>query len=109
MRILFMIFLTTALFATSTLTVLRTFTQSDGSTFKARLKGDARLHWIETEDGDILIFNKKSADFEYAKIEDGDLVLSGRKYKVTKNRALHVRKESIKSEDLKNLWIQRHH
>ncbi len=107
MKVFLTIFLTATLFATATLTKERTFTQSDGSTFKGRLQGDMRLHWVESKNGSILLFNKKTANFEYAKIEDGDLVLSGDIYTVNKTRSLHVKRDVDKNR-LKTLWQERH-
>jgi len=100
--------LSLSLFATSTLTTMRTFEQSDGSQFQGRLQGDAFLHWIEAKDGSILLFNKQTATFEYAKIIDGDLVLSGERYQSSKTRALHVSSENVSKEALQILWKQRH-
>jgi hypothetical protein len=109
MKTLLLILLVSTLFATATLTKTRTFSQSDGTTFKGRLQGDAFLHWIEAEDGAILLFNKKTANFEYAKIEDGDIVLSGEVYRASKIRTLHVsEKNSLNKNSLKQLWEQRH-
>ena len=108
MKTLFFILLSFNLFATATLTTLRTFEQSDGSQFQGRLQGDAFLHWIEAKDGSILLFNKKTATFEYAKIVNGDLVLSGEIYQNSKTRASHVSPENVSKEALQTLWKQRH-
>ena len=80
MRWFFLLLISLSLHATATRNVLQTFTQSDGSTFEGRLKGDAFMHWVEATDGTALIFNKKSAMFEYAVIKDGDLIPSGSSY-----------------------------
>jgi len=55
----------------------RTFTQPDGSTFKGRAQGDEFLHWIETESGDIVLYNPAAERFEYARITETDLQCSG--------------------------------
>ncbi|MEA1920384.1 MAG: hypothetical protein U9N52_11120 [Campylobacterota bacterium] len=109
MKLLLLLWLATALFATSTLTSTRTFSNSDGSTFQGRLQGDAFLHWIETEDGVVLLFNKKSGNFEYAEIIEDDLVLSGIAYKKSQNRSLRIKKDTLNREALKTLWDKRHH
>jgi hypothetical protein len=108
LKTLFFILLAASLFATSTLTTLRTLSQSDGSQFQGRLQGDVFLHWFEAEDGSILLFNKKTANFEYAKIVDGDLTLSGEIYQNSTTRSLHVKRNNVQKEQLNTLWKQRH-
>ncbi|MEA3523458.1 MAG: hypothetical protein U9R50_10855 [Campylobacterota bacterium] len=106
MKMLLIILLSTLLFATATRTNIQSFTQSDGSSFLGRLQGDAFLHWIETKDGSILLFNKKTENFEYATIKNGDLTLSGNIYNTSKLRSLHV--NTISKDNLQELWKQRH-
>jgi len=108
MKIFLITLLSISLFATATLTKIRTFTQSDGSTFKGRLQGDASLHWIEAEDGSILLFNKKTANFEYAEVKESDILLSGEVYKGSSLRSLHVKHNSINRDTLIKLWEKRH-
>lgn len=105
MKVLSILLFATMLCATSTLTKERLFTQNDGTTFKGRLQGDAFLHWIQSEDGSIVLFNKKSATFEYAEIRDGDLKLSGKPYSKSTTRALSP---NISKEALRNLFNARH-
>ena len=106
MKFLLIVLLTLTLQATSTLTTLRTFTQSDGTSFQGRLQGDAFLYWIEAEDGSILLFNKKTGNFEYAIIKDNDLALSGNIYTGTKLRSSHT--DTLSRDNLKELWKIRH-
>ncbi len=106
MKYLLIVLITLTLQATSTLTTLRTFTQSDGTTFQGRLQGDAFMHWIEAKDKSILLFNKKTENFEYASIKDGDLVLSGNIYNTTQVRSLKI--NTLSKDNLKELWKQRH-
>jgi hypothetical protein len=47
---------------------LHTYTQPDGSTFKAYLKGDASFHWMENDSG-IILFNPKDGYFYKAEID----------------------------------------
>ncbi len=106
MRWFLLLLFSLSLQATATRSVLQTFTQSDGSTFEGRLKGDAFMHWVETTDGTALIFNKKSATFEYAVIRDSDLVRSGIPYDPQRKR------RSIGTPDtteIMRLWQERHH
>lgn len=43
-----------------------TIVQPDGTEFKARLKGDERLHWYETEDGYTIVKDKDAGWWHYA-------------------------------------------
>lgn len=72
-------------------------TQESGEQFRAKQRGDEYLHWIETENSDILIYNKKSGNYEYAVIEGDELKPSKRAYK--KSRGVR----SIKA-DVLELW-----
>jgi hypothetical protein len=55
----------------------RIFVQPDGTTFKGRAQGDEFLHWIETEEGEVLLFSKERRRFERAQIRSGQLRPSG--------------------------------
>ncbi len=55
----------------------RTFTQPDGTVITYRLQGDEHLNWNETDDGDILLYNKANGRMEYAEIRNGALRPSG--------------------------------
>lgn len=46
------------------------FQQNDGSTFSGKLKGDEWFNWIEDKQGDIIKYNKKSKNYEYAMIKE---------------------------------------
>jgi len=76
-----------------------TFTQSDGDTFVAKQKGDEYLHWVETSKGDILIYNKKTDNYDYVTIEKDELIPSSVSYRkdVRKVRA-------INRADILKLW-----
>lgn len=85
----------------------RVFKQADGSTFEAMAKGNQHLNWIEDENGDILKYNHKSKNFDYAKIEDNRLKASGQKY--TKQNSLIKSVSSkkiikVNKEDVYELW-----
>jgi len=58
----------------------RAFTQPDGSHVTYRNQGDENLHWSESDDGEIIIYNKDSKRFEYAEIKEETLQPSGRLY-----------------------------
>ena len=42
--------------------------QNDGTTFKAKLKGDEWFNWIEDKAGNVILYNKDSKSYEYAKV-----------------------------------------
>ncbi len=83
----------------------RTFTQSDGSTFKAHAKGDEYLHYIETPSGDILLYNEKTKNYEYATIKGTRLLPSGLPYKKRALKSSVARQSSIfiSKKDLERL------
>jgi len=55
----------------------RTFTQPDGETIEYRLQGDEYLHWLETNDGRLMLYNKKNKQLESIKIEGDSIKPSG--------------------------------
>ena len=87
---------------------LRTFTQSDGTTFKARAKGDEYLHYIKTKEGDILLYNPKTKNYDYAIIKGSRLAPSGIPYKKqsTRNAVTRIHATTITKKDLHRLRIQ---
>lgn len=89
--------ISSVLFAAPAREAVHTFMQSSSETFVAKQRGDEHLHWIETENSDILIYNKKSGNYDYAVIEGEELKPSKRAYK--KGRGVR----SIKA-DVLELW-----
>ncbi len=88
----------------------RTMIQNDGSSFQAKMKGDEYLHWIETAEGVILIYNKESENYEHALIRNDTLAPSGKAFRAaSKNRMLQSAslQESISKEALSELWLQK--
>lgn len=77
----------------------RTFTQPDGTTFQGRLRGDEYLHWVETEEGKILVFNKKERRFEMGEIIDDTLKPSGDVFD-----PFQQMEQSITPDALRQLW-----
>ena len=66
-----------------------TFVQADGTTFKGHIKGDEHFHWSELKNKSVVVFNKKSKNYEYAKVgRDAEgkesLMASGMKAKAGK-------------------------
>ena len=75
-----------------------TFVQSDASSFSAKQKGDEYLHWLESVEGDIIIYNRESGNYEYGVIKGDTLRASGIIYKEGERKV-----RSIKNDILK-LW-----
>jgi len=73
----------------------RTFTQPNGETITYRLQGDEYLHWLESDDGDIMLYSKKNKRIESATIESDSLKASG--------RAISHRKRSATAKNSKGI------
>jgi hypothetical protein len=87
----------------------KVFTQKDGSTFEATPKGDEYLNYIETKNGDILLYNPKTKNYEFATIKDDSLVPSGKVYKKddTKLNKAIAQKPFLSNDSLKELRKKR--
>jgi len=86
-----------------------TFKQADGTTFNAHLKGDEYFSWIEDKIGHIIIYNKMSKNYEYAKFEKKNgvqnLIPSGIKIgNNTPNYAPSLSKDTHTQEILSEIW-----
>lgn len=97
------------LFAAPAFERKRTFTQPDGSTFTGTLKGDEYLHWIETENGEILVYDKAAKQYEEAIVTPETLKGSGRIYreKSRTRRARDLRSPQQEREALRQLWLKK--
>ena len=88
----------------------RVLKQENGVTFIGQSRGDEYLHWIESEDGEILKYNPESKNYELAEIKDGYLKPSGKKYVSGLKQSNGLRKSSglnnsnLKSQELYKLW-----
>lgn len=82
------------------------FKQPDGTTFSGKQRGDEYLHWIETENDDILLYNRKSRRFEYAIINNKDeLVPSGEALHTSRHsKRSAVLTPNIRKDELHRLW-----
>ncbi|MCW8838613.1 MAG: hypothetical protein OQK11_07925 [Thiovulaceae bacterium] len=101
----------TSLFSAPAYNALRTFKQADGTEFKARAQGNHHLNWIEDENGEILKYNAKTKNYDYAVIKDTQLKASGYKYQ-TQNLKKSAPKEQrevqkIDKKELGQLMKQR--
>ncbi len=86
MKLFIILFSATMLFAAPSFQSVRTYMQSDGSTFQAKAQGDEYLHFLTTSNGDILLFNPRTKNFEYAEVKNERLVPSGIAYKAENNK-----------------------
>lgn len=83
----------------------RNFKQDDGSSFSARLQGDEYLNWIETSNGEILLFNKDSKQYEYATIKEEKLLPSGQKFTPgSKEKKSAPFGNGVQKKELIELW-----
>jgi hypothetical protein len=95
------------------------FKQSDGTVFKGKMKGDEAFHYIQTNDGNIVKYNKKSKNYEYMILKNNDLVFSNIKAKsFSKQKAKsqkatkqlftsNLKIQKIKSDDLFKIWKEK--
>jgi len=85
----------------------RVFEQKNGVTFTGQARGNERLNWIESSDGEILKYNPATKNYELAEIKDNQLKASGIKYEDGIKKAKSLKNKKIKNEDLYNLWNQK--
>ena len=110
LKIIVLIAIAQFVFAAPAFSGKRTFVQPDGTEVNYRLKGDEYLHWIETQQGDILLYNEAKNRFEYAEIKDGNLRQSGvlfapkhHQKRASKKNTFH----SVSKEELTSLQQQK--
>lgn len=63
-----LIVISTGVYAVSAYPGDITFKQHDGSTFTGKLKGDEWFHWIEDTQKHIIVFNRTTRNYEFAKL-----------------------------------------
>jgi hypothetical protein len=80
----------------------KTFDLSNNETFSGYVKGDEHLNWIESEEGEILLFSKQNNRYEYALIKKGELVPSG----IEKEKSMQHKRafNDLFKEEVLNLW-----
>lgn len=71
--ILLLILSTLFLYAAPALHRVQTFSQPDGTTFEGVLRGDAAMHWIESN-GEIVVQDPKDGYFKKAVIQNNRFV-----------------------------------
>ena len=82
----------------------RLYTQENGVVFSGQARGDEHLHWIESQDGEILKYNPTSKNYEMAEIKNDKLAPSGVKYKANIKKARSINLNKLQKEDLYELW-----
>lgn len=83
----------------------QTFYQNDGTYFSAYVQGDEYLNWIETDNEDILLFNKKNNQYEHAVIINNKLNPSGKKYIMHSSKKNSFNNENnVTKDQLRKLW-----
>ena len=93
------------LFAAPAFQGQRTFTQPDGSVVTYRMQGDEYLHWLESENGDIILYSEKNRRLEAAVLKVNSLKASGVAYtkktvptqKISKEALLKLQDERRKN------------
>lgn len=100
------------LFAAPAMNKKTTFKNADGSTFTGKLNGDEYFSWIESDEGELVLYNKALKQYEYANIQninnELELKLSGKK--VSKNKVFRsvfssTNKTSLlKRKDIAIIW-----
>ena len=88
MRYIFtLFFLATFLYGAMAFPGKRIYMQKDGTTFSGHAVGDEFLHYIQTQEGDILLYNPTTKNYEYAVVKNDRLVPSGIAYKPKKRQS----------------------
>jgi beta-galactosidase beta subunit len=91
---------------------IKTFTQNDGTSFQAELKGDEYLHWIQTNSGDILVYDKTKKNYNYATVKEnnGTLKLAPSNLKFNPNTkyapSISTQTPKIDKSVLREIWLQ---
>ena len=102
LALVFVGFLSACVFASPPVEKRLEVTQPNGEQIVLTRRGNASLHWLELRRGAIVVLNKKSGYYEYAKMERADgrwqLLPSG--FTVGKNSTLPENFQILKSKDL---------
>lgn len=103
--LLLFIILSSLLYAAPALSTKRQFQQPDGTTFSGKQRGDEYLNWIESQEGDILLYNKKSRQYEYATIDEDGLSTNGQAVRpsIKGRRAIPLNRQDD-GDKIRALW-----
>jgi len=98
-------FLVSLLFAAPAYPGKRTFIQPNGESITYHLQGDEHLHWMETNEGEIILYSKKNKRMESALIKNTELIPSGQAISHNKrSRKSASLQHSISQKDLEALY-----
>ena len=90
----------------------RAYTQPDGTIITYRNKGDEHFNWTESDDGNIIIYNKKNKRMEFAEIKNGSLKASGIMFSKKRTSSSTYRSSTatprVTKEQLQELYKSRH-
>jgi len=81
----------------------RTFTQPDGTVITYQNRGDEYLHYSESDDGEILLYNAKTQQMEHVKIQDNALQPNGEAYTKNPSQKASARTKQSSNVDKKSL------
>ncbi len=96
MRYLLIIaFLSQLLLAAPAYSGKRTFTQPDGTIVTYRMQGDEYLHWLESEEGDIILYSEQNRRLESAILKNNSLKASGISYTKKGHSAQKISKDKL--------------
>ena len=103
--LLIITFMTSLLFAAPAYNGKRTFVQPNGESITYRLQGDEYLHWMEQEDGEIMLYNKTNKRMESAIIKNGGLRPSGRAVShLKRSKQASSQQKKVSKKDLETLY-----
>lgn len=89
------------------------FKQSDRTQFTGKLKGDEWFNWIEDKEGHVIIFNKKTKNYEYGMVKTINgvpaLLPSGIKAgdAALKSRTFSTQIQTVDKETLMKIWAEK--
>ena len=83
----------------------RTFTQPDGTVVNYQNRGDEYLHYAESDDGEILLYNTKTKQMEHVEIQDDALKPNGEAYTKSPSKKAKARTTKQPRVDKKSLRV----
>ena len=81
----------------------RTFTQPDGTVVNYQNRGDEYLHYAESDDGEILLYNTQTKQMEHVSIQDNALKPNGEAYSKSPSQKASARTKKQARVDKKSL------
>jgi hypothetical protein len=106
-KIILLAIFTSSLYSSMALDEKSDFIQKDGSTFKGNLKGDEWFNWVEDEKENILIYNKKTKNYEYAMLKTSNGKLRLTTSGVKEGSKLRPSSTKIDKKELSKIWKQK--